>query len=706
MYLKKLLYLIALLFIGNTVIYADSLNIRFVNKINYSSISSIAYAKIEGNNYALLGLDPGFKIIDVNEPNYIREVSQINTPDKVCGLVYSESYAYLAERGLTYTGGQYSDGVMRIIDVHDPYNPVPMGSITMPGSARNIKIVGDCAYVADISGVRVINISDKTNPVVIDSIMTLGGARDVDIRDTLAFIVFDFGIRIVDISDISNPNEISFCMLPGYCRKIIVDGNYAYIASGESGLKIIDISNPKNPLVVDSLTTNENLYAIAKNNDLLYMADGHYFGIANIVDPLNPCYSYHEFTWSSNIDIDISDTIAFLAGYSDVVNVISVKDSSNPQFIGNYDPRNGPHDITISGNYLYAGCWDGGLRIFGIINPEKIEEQGTYDEQFSFLPSDIAVVDSIAYIAAEGVRIFNVSDKRRPYEISSCADLYIANSVAVKENYAFLANGNYLSIFDISDIQNPIFSNRIEYPTLINNIIVDRNYAFLPLDSTGLNILDISDPTNPIKLESFYTAFKANDFIIKDSIAFLANDINGLIVLNISDINKLKEINHFNTRGRASKLFINGDILYTSGDTINVIDIIDPLNLNEIGYYGYICKQLACKDDYIFLSDDALTVLQYYGPLGVNKKDNVDLNNKKSIKIVFYNNSLKYNLESDTYLNLTLYNILGQEVKVLENSFKIRGVYKIKISGVPSGVYIAKLITSHDSAISRFVYVK
>jgi hypothetical protein len=43
--------------------------------------------------------------------------------------------------------------------------------------------------------------------------------------------------------------EIGFCQFPGNSRGVAVQGNYAYVAN-VSGLKIVDISNPANPLEV------------------------------------------------------------------------------------------------------------------------------------------------------------------------------------------------------------------------------------------------------------------------------------------------------------------------------------------------------------------------------------------------------------------------------------------------------------------------
>jgi len=43
------------------------------------------------------------------------------------------------------------------------------------------------------------------------------------------------------------PRHIRFCETPGYACGVAVDGDYAYVADYDSGLRIIDISDPEMP---------------------------------------------------------------------------------------------------------------------------------------------------------------------------------------------------------------------------------------------------------------------------------------------------------------------------------------------------------------------------------------------------------------------------------------------------------------------------
>ena len=67
------------------------------------------------------------------------------------------------------------------------------------------------------------------------------------------------------ILDVSNPSSISTISLidtPGNAMSVYVQGNYAYIADGENGLVVIDVSIAKSPeIIFDSYWFTTIFYA-------------------------------------------------------------------------------------------------------------------------------------------------------------------------------------------------------------------------------------------------------------------------------------------------------------------------------------------------------------------------------------------------------------------------------------------------------------
>ncbi len=64
----------------------------------------------------------------------------------------------------------------------------------------------------------------------------------VTVADTILYFGNGGYLEILDISDPENPVELSDILTPGGVWDVTVRGNYAYIANGFCGLRVIDIN--------------------------------------------------------------------------------------------------------------------------------------------------------------------------------------------------------------------------------------------------------------------------------------------------------------------------------------------------------------------------------------------------------------------------------------------------------------------------------
>jgi len=95
-------------------------------------------------------------------------------------------------------------------------------------------------------------------------------------------------------------------------RDVVIGGDYAYIATGLSGLKVVDISNPEDPEVVNTVYTPNRADNIVIQNEYLYLQryDGH-------------------------------------------VMIFDISEPHNPQLIGGYSCRGSSMDLTVYGDYSH-----------------------------------------------------------------------------------------------------------------------------------------------------------------------------------------------------------------------------------------------------------------------------------------------------------------------------------------------------------------
>ncbi len=80
------------------------------------------------------------------------------------------------------------------------------------------------------------------------------------------------GISILDASDLENPVEAGFCDTPGFAEDIAVEGGFAYVADCYEGVRVMDVSNPLEPFEVGYCEVPGSALGIAASGTHVFMA--------------------------------------------------------------------------------------------------------------------------------------------------------------------------------------------------------------------------------------------------------------------------------------------------------------------------------------------------------------------------------------------------------------------------------------------------
>lgn len=127
--------------------------------------------------------------------------------------------------------------------------------------------------------------------------ITLGfGAETIFPYKNMLFIGTTTGMKIFDNQDQSNPKLLSTFTHIFSCDPVVVQGNYAYVTlrsgtgclRGRNSLDIVDIKDPKNPLLINSFPM-QNPHGLAVDGNNLFICEGTY-GLKSfdITNPLRP----------------------------------------------------------------------------------------------------------------------------------------------------------------------------------------------------------------------------------------------------------------------------------------------------------------------------------------------------------------------------------------------------------------------------------
>lgn len=330
--------------------------IMLISSTSHSSLlnslapPNVASSLLENAVYIADGKS-GLRIIDISDPHYPREVGFYDTPGNAEDVQVLGLYAYVAD----------GDRGLRVIDISNPNTPKEVGSYDTPGNARAIAIVGNYTYLADeTGGLRIIDVTSPTAPKEVGSYIPPGyygeetdSVYDVFVLGSYAYLASTV-LRIVDISQQKNPIEIS-TLFTGILSGVFVSGQYAYIADpfdAASGLVVVDVSNPRIPRQIAFIELASSAVEVFVEGSHAFLAD---WGVGfQVADTSNPKVPSHIGTYRSDSPhahgIAVSGNLAFVTLEDGGLHIVDVSDPKYPSKVSSYDTPGTAQGIFVSRN--------------------------------------------------------------------------------------------------------------------------------------------------------------------------------------------------------------------------------------------------------------------------------------------------------------------------------------------------------------------
>ena len=382
-----------------------------------------------------------------------------------------------------------------------------------------------------------------------------------------------------------NVEQLSSCLnLWDGAFAVDVSGNYAYVASGYTGLRIMDVSNPTLPFEIgyytlpDSGTWRNSAYNIKFSGNYAYVASWIGLHIFDVTDPVNPNFiKFIEVDWWRNFC------------------------------------------FCISGKYVYVPNWYQGAKIIDVsdpANPLFVEYLNSHDRVY-----DIAIQDSLVYLAiGSGLAIFDISNPQQPSEIAYLYSQISATLISISGNFVYTASElGELYIIDISDPTAPELIGSLEAQESISKIAAYGDYLFIAEYDGRVRIINISNPENPFEAGTWTTLDYTYDIQINNNLAYIADTRGGLHICNVSEPLNIQEIGRFDTQGYCLDVVVSGNYAYTTSSNsiypfsayqaepeagLRVIDISDIDNPHEIAsnYFFGTTNDIAICDHYVYIS--------------------------------------------------------------------------------------------------------
>ena len=182
----------------------------------------------------------------------------------------------------------------------------------------------------------------------------------------------DLGVDIWDISDYEDPKKCGSYDTPGYACGLSTRGDYVYIADGDAGVQVINIADPANSHIV----ANFNM-ACATNivlNDSYAFVTDLGLRILDVSVPAKPKEIAYIETPGVARDLHIEGCYAYVADDWCGVRIIDIHDITKPKEVGQIYTSGYAWDIQMAGPNLYIAACDGGLKVVDVSNPTEPQE--------------------------------------------------------------------------------------------------------------------------------------------------------------------------------------------------------------------------------------------------------------------------------------------------------------------------------------------
>ena len=306
------------------------------------------------------------------------------------------------------------------------------------------------------------------------------------LRIFLLSLVF---IQITGVAGALSFTEIGRYDTIGDAYGVAVSDSYAYVADGESGLVVIDISNSAASILVGNYDTAGSAWGVVASGSYAYVADGEnglvIIDISNSAAPtLAGNYNTAGYAWG----VTVSGNYAYVADGESGLVVIDISNSAAPILVGNYNTAGYAQGVAVSGSYAYVADDDNGLVVIDISNTAAPAFAGSYNTIGSGM--GVAVSGSYAYVADgdNGLMVIDISNPGTSTLVGSYDTAGSAWGVAVSDSYAYVADGNGLVVIDISNSAAPVLAGSYNTVGWAQGVAVAGSYAYV-VDDNGLIII-------------------------------------------------------------------------------------------------------------------------------------------------------------------------------------------------------------------------
>jgi hypothetical protein len=293
------------------------------------------------------------------------------------------------------------------------------------------------------------------------------------------------------------PTAISFLPIPGFANSVAVSGDFAFVAAGGAGLKVVNLSPDRTtPAIVASLTIPGNANDVVVAGNLAYLAMGTAgLAVVDVTNPLTPTLLGTISTSGNALDVAARGTTVFVANGNSLV-LVDVTNPASMTILKSLPLAGTIWGVDVDADRHLAAVAGGGsgLYLVDVTSPTAPVVLGsvlTGDAREAAIRGDFVIVAD----QANSMTSVNIANRAAPVVVSRTA-LSLGgrlNDIKLSGNFALGGDVFFVNGIPIVDITNP---GLLQPRAILNftarddntmGIDVDSNYAYIATEHSNLN---------------------------------------------------------------------------------------------------------------------------------------------------------------------------------------------------------------------------
>jgi len=543
----------------------------------------------------------GVVIIDVSDPSDPRLVAWKESDVKCTSVYAKDERVYVCnENGVS------------ILDVSDIEDPVEIGEIRTDEPVISVYAFENFLYTAEGDrGVSVFDTSDPSNPIKLGSFDTYGYSRDILVRYPYLYVADDDGgVLILDVSDPSDPHYVGkFTTLSSsehiHAYSLFMRYPLLYVG-GFNDFTVLDISNPEDPRLVGHLTREEILcifeaknivstYDISVADTLAFVACGdNGLGMIDVSDPSSPRDVVLLFKWGH-----VVPRVCVRGKYLYMIRDerLEIFDVTVPRWmyqVGMVPPYSSAKWVALHGSKVYVVCDEGYMVVFDTSDleyPVKHVDLGSYlscyyrvysvcsKAPYLYFIGHCVGSEDLCLLVYDCIEDNFVSSLRFP------SYSYEKRKLVVKDHYVLAYNDENIMIFDVSNPASPTYAGKVDIGVFRVYPVGDYLYALICEDYSDyfLTVIDASNPLDMKIVKKIKSEDRLYRLEMNGTYLYTFHENHDLAIFDISEPSSpvpVKTVENFTLGDYVNTAKIVGDYMYMklSSEQMWIVDVSDPLN--------------------------------------------------------------------------------------------------------------------------------